>query len=141
MGYCSLSSLLKEGNVLFNDALITFYLRLYGVYGYISYTTNQIAREETRCHHMDYSFRLGQWVTMEGRSDDPSHHERTLLPRSYISLLKRQTGLMIFRTHNPRSGSFVCLFFNIFYVFMVYMVYNNICINICKYVYTYTCQL
>ena len=24
--------------------------------------------------------------TMEDRSDDPSHHERTLLPRSYISL-------------------------------------------------------
>ena len=31
---------------------------------------------------------LAQWVhTMEDRSDDPSHHERTLLPRSYISLL------------------------------------------------------
>ena len=25
---------------------------------------------------------------MEDRSDDPSHHERTLLPRSYISLIK-----------------------------------------------------
>ena len=25
---------------------------------------------------------------MKGRSDDPSHHERTLLPRSYISLLQ-----------------------------------------------------
>ena len=29
-----------------------------------------------------------QWVhPMNDRSDDPSHHERTLLPRSYISLL------------------------------------------------------
>ena len=28
-----------------------------------------------------------QWVhPMKDRSDDPSHHERTLLPRSYISL-------------------------------------------------------
>ena len=28
-----------------------------------------------------------QWVhAMKDRSDDPSHHERTLLPRSYISL-------------------------------------------------------
>ena len=26
-------------------------------------------------------------ITMKDRSDDPSHHERTLLPRSYISLL------------------------------------------------------
>ena len=83
--------------------------------------TIQIAREETRCRHMGYSFRLtasfvymhhptgrishttafvtpvaehwlereiAQWVhSMKDRSDDPSHHERTLLPRSYISLL------------------------------------------------------
>ena len=32
-----------------------------------------------------------QWVhPMKDRSDDPSHHERTLLPRSYISLPKSQ---------------------------------------------------
>ena len=31
---------------------------------------------------------IAQWVhTLKDRSDDPSHHERTLLPRSYISLL------------------------------------------------------
>ena len=30
---------------------------------------------------------IAQWVhTMEDRSDDSSHHEQTLLPRSYISL-------------------------------------------------------
>ena len=30
---------------------------------------------------------IGQWVhPMNDRSDDPSHHERTLLPWSYISL-------------------------------------------------------
>ena len=77
-------------------------------------------REETRCRHMCYSFRLtarvllyapshrqdgtyhvlctpfvehwlereiAQWVhPMKDRSDDLSHHERTLLQRSYISL-------------------------------------------------------
>ena len=32
---------------------------------------------------------IAQWVhPMKDRSDDPSHHERTLLPRSYISLPK-----------------------------------------------------
>ena len=32
---------------------------------------------------------IAQWVhSMKDRSDDPSHHERTLLPRSYISLLE-----------------------------------------------------
>ena len=31
---------------------------------------------------------IAQWVhPMKDRSDDPSHHERTLWPRSYISLL------------------------------------------------------
>ena len=31
---------------------------------------------------------IAQWVHhMKDRSDDPSHHERTLLPQSYISLL------------------------------------------------------
>ena len=30
---------------------------------------------------------IAQWMhPMKDRSDDPSHHERTLLPRSYISL-------------------------------------------------------
>ena len=30
---------------------------------------------------------IAQWVhPMKDRSDDPSHHERTLLPQSYISL-------------------------------------------------------
>ena len=30
---------------------------------------------------------IAQWVhAMKDRSDDPSHHEQTLLPQSYISL-------------------------------------------------------
>ena len=49
----------KEGNVLFNDALNTFYLRLYGV------RTTQIAREETRYrHYMSCSFRLAARVLL-----------------------------------------------------------------------------
>ena len=36
---------------------------------------------------------IAQWVhPMNDRSDDPSHHERTLLPQSYISL-PTKTGL------------------------------------------------
>ena len=31
---------------------------------------------------------IAQWVyPMKNQSDDPSHHDRMLLPRSYISLL------------------------------------------------------
>ena len=104
-----------------------FYLTTHSkhfIYGYMALDiwkmTIQIAREETRCRHIGYSFRLtarffylhhptnriahttaflkpvvehwleqqiAQWVhPMKDRSDDPSHHERTLLPRSYISL-------------------------------------------------------
>ena len=42
---------------------------------------------------------IAQWVhPMKDRSDDPSHHEQTLLPRSYISLLlikKTNTSYML----------------------------------------------
>ena len=38
---------------LFNDALGTFYLWLYGIR---HMEKDQIAREETCCHHMGYSF-------------------------------------------------------------------------------------
>ena len=44
------SDIWKEGNVLFNDTLNTFYLRLYGTIYNI---------EETHCHNfMGYNFRL-----------------------------------------------------------------------------------
>ena len=99
----------KEGIVLFNDALNTFYLRLYGVTHmvedhsdiergkplpqglfYMHHPTDRIAHTTAfgtpvveHCLEREKS----QWVhPMKDRSDDPSHHERTLLPRSYISL-------------------------------------------------------
>ena len=56
----------KEGNVLFNNALNTFYLRLYGVIHMVK--DNQIAREETSCRHMGYSFRLTARVLLYASS-------------------------------------------------------------------------
>ena len=93
----------QEGNVWFNDAFNTFYLwcQRYG---------KGPLREETRWSHMGYSFRVAARVilyasshrqdntkyslcytshgapTGTSPSDDPSHHVRTLIPRSYISL-------------------------------------------------------
>ena len=90
----------KEGNVLFNDALKTFYLRLYGVghmvkdhhptdremfylmthsthfiYGYkasdIWLRTILIVRKETRCRHIGYSYRLAARVLLYA----PSHRQ------------------------------------------------------------------
>ena len=40
---------------------------------------------------------IAQWVhPMKDQSDDPSHHERTLLPQSYISLLHTKEGHVSF---------------------------------------------
>ena len=107
---------------------LLFFFFLSFLYGYMAsdiwQRTIQIAREETRCRHMGYSFRLTARVLlyasshrqdntyhglcytsrgalagtrnssmgplMKDRPDDPSHHERTIIPQSYISLLKFQ---------------------------------------------------
>ena len=44
---------------------------------------------------------IAQWVhPMKDRSDDPSHHEQTLLPRSYISLhLTKELELLEYSAH------------------------------------------
>ena len=45
----------KEGNVLFNDALNTFYLWLYGIRHMVK-DHSGIVGNETRCRHIGYSF-------------------------------------------------------------------------------------
>ena len=45
---------------------------------------------------------------MKDRSDDPSHHERTLLPQSYISLpleKDRQTGNRVTKIRGIKGGT------------------------------------
>ena len=108
----------KEGNVLFNNALNTFYLRLYGIRHMVKDHSDSEKGNPLSPHRLLFpissngSFictipdriahttafvtpvmehwlerEIAQWVhPMKDRSDDPSHHERTLLPRSYISL-------------------------------------------------------
>ena len=101
----------KKRNVLFNDALNTFYLRLYGVrhmvkdhsdsekgnplpphrlllsinstgFFYMHHLTDRIAHTTAFVtpvveHWLERE--IAQWVhPMKDRSDDPSHHERTL---------------------------------------------------------------
>ena len=108
----------KEGNVLFNNALNTFYLLLYGVRHMVKDHSDSKRGNPLPPHRLLFpitskgSFiciipdriihttafvtpvvehwlerKIAQWVhPMKDRSDDPSHHERTLLPWSYISL-------------------------------------------------------
>ena len=132
----------KDGKCLYNDALNTFYLRLYGVGHMVK--DHSDSEKETRCHHMGYSFQLtskgsfictipqtgithttafvtpvvvhwlereiAQWVhPMKDRSDDSSHHERTPLPRSYISLQHPtdsivHTLVLVIPDENPNRG-------------------------------------
>ena len=100
----------KEGNVLFNDALNTFYLRLYGVRHMVKDHSDSENGNPMPPHRLLFPINskgflyapsahttafvtpvvehwlereIAQWVhPMKDRSDDPSHHERTLLPRS-----------------------------------------------------------
>ena len=95
----------KERNVLFNDTLNTFYLRLYGIghmvkdhmgsfsnyqkgFIYMHHPTDRIAHTTAFVtlvveHWLERD--IAQWVHfMKDRSDDISHHERTLLLWSYI---------------------------------------------------------
>ena len=60
----------KEGNILFNDALNTFYFTV------IWRRTTQRVREETRCRHMGYSFRLTARVLLYAQShrQDSTYH-------------------------------------------------------------------
>ena len=58
----------KEGNVLFNDALNTFLIRLYGV--------GHMVKDHSDSHHMGYSFRLAAMVLLYAPShrQDITHH-------------------------------------------------------------------
>ena len=57
---------------------------------------------------------IAQWVhLMKDRSDDPSHHERTLLPQSYISLLKHKSTkqTLVITLAKVCSASILCWMF------------------------------
>ena len=63
----------KEGYVLFNDALNTFNLRLYGIRHMVKGHSDN---EETCCRHMGYSFRLAARVLLYASShrQDNTYH-------------------------------------------------------------------
>ena len=74
----------KEGNILFNDALNTFYLQLYGV-GHMVKDHSDM-RKETRCRHIGYSFRLTARVLLYA----PSHRQDS----TYHSLCYTSRGAL-----------------------------------------------
>ena len=132
----------KEGNVLFNDALNTFYLRLYGVRHMVKNHSDSEKGNPLPPHRLLFTINskgsfictipdriahttawlerdIAQWVhPMKDRSDDPSHHERTPLPRSYISL----------PVSPCQEPSHIHLDKNFLFVFLFtkYFIFNNI---------------
>ena len=56
----------KEGNVLFNDTLNTFYLQLYGIGHMVK--DHSDSERGTCCHHVGYSFQLGARVLLYASS-------------------------------------------------------------------------
>ena len=83
----------EDRNVLFNDALITFYLRLYGVRIWLR--TILIVRKETHCRHIGYSYRLTARVLLYA----PSHRQ----DNTYHSLCYTSRGALA-RTRNSSMG-------------------------------------
>ena len=81
----------KEGNVLFNDALNTFYLRLYGVGHMVK--DHSDTREETCCHHMGYSFRLAARVLLYASShtQDNTYHGLCYTSRGALAGTRNKT--------------------------------------------------
>ena len=56
--------------------------------------------------------KIAQWVhPMKDRSDDPLHHERTLLPRSYIPFIKGCSPIGY--TRGVLFAVFVCVFVDV----------------------------
>ena len=71
---------MKEGNVLFNDALNTFYLRLYGVRHMVKDHSDS-EREETSCRHMGYCLKLAaSFFYMHHSTDGIAHTTAFVTP-------------------------------------------------------------
>ena len=80
----------RERNVLFNDALNTFYLRLCGVRHTVkNHSDWEREREETRCRHMSYSFRLTARVILNA----PSHRQDSTYHGLLLHWLEREIKL------------------------------------------------
>ena len=90
----------KEGNVLFNDALKTFYLRLYGVRHMVK--DHSDSEKENRCRHIGYSFRLTARVLLYAPShrQDSTYHDLFLTPVVEVDYNDDHNNSMTDMTYN-----------------------------------------
>ena len=87
----------QEGDVLFNDALNTFYLRLYGIW----LRTILIVRKETHCRHIGSSFRLPARVLLYA----PSHRQDSTYHSLCYTSHGAQAGMRNSSMGPPHEGS------------------------------------
>ena len=89
----------KEGNVLFNDALNTFYLRLYGVRHMVK--DHSDSERETRCRHIGYSYRLTARVLLYAPSyrQDSTYHSLCYTSRAALAGMRNSS------MGSPHEGS------------------------------------
>ena len=84
----------RERNVLFNDALNTFYLRLYCVRHMVK--AHSDSEKETRCRHIGYSYRLTAMVLLYAPSHrhDSTYHDLCYTSRGALRcLMQRQKSI------------------------------------------------
>ena len=88
--------LIKEGRVLFNGALNTFYLWLYGVRHMIKDHSN--SERGNCCRHMGYSFQLAARVLLYASSHIYLSINQSIHPSIYLSISHRITHTTAFVT-------------------------------------------
>ena len=113
----------KEGNLLFNDALNTFYLRLYGIRHMVKDLLDR--REEICCRHIGYSFRLAARVLLYASShrQDNTYHD------------------ICYNSCGAQAGTRNMLYIIIIYIYIYIYIYMCVCACVCvqhrKHIYTY----
>ena len=89
----------RERNVLFNDALNTFYLRLYGVRHMVK--DHSDSEKENPCRHIGYSYRLTARVLLYA----PSHRQdNTYHGLCYTSRGNKSENLRTCQEYMQRNG-------------------------------------
>ena len=105
----------KEENVLFNDALNTFYLRLYGIRHMVKDHSDS-ERGNPMCH-MGYSFRLAARVLLYA----PSHRQ----DNTYHSLAGTRNNILNTLVFQGVQGIFPCYEIEVCATKQAQYIFNN----------------
>ena len=97
----------NEGNVLFNDALSTFYLLLNGITHMVKYHSNS-EREETLCRHLGYSSRLAARFFYMHHTTDRITHTTAFVTPVVEGRKEGNVLLKYFPLYNQIKKKYIC---------------------------------